>query len=70
MNRSSGTLRRIRIAALGLLVVIYLSLITVSYVGQLQSSKRIFILGFLWLLGLVAIALLVRAWRHLTSSAR
>lgn len=60
----SRAMCRAGILVLGLLVTTYLAAVTFSLVDQLNSPRRVAIFFFLWLLGLVALVLLVRAWRH------
>jgi hypothetical protein len=62
--RSRPMPRRIAIAALAVLVVTYLTLITISFRDRLASSQGRVTLGVLWLCGLVALTLLYRAWQH------
>ena len=62
--RSRPTPRRIAIAALAVLVITYLTLITISFRDRLASPQGRAILGILWLCGLVALTLLYRAWQH------
>lgn len=64
-HQNASTARRVGIVVLGLLVTTYLAAITVSFGSQLDSWRRISIFTALWLIGLGAFMLLVRAWRHL-----
>lgn len=63
-SRGSITTRRIGIMVLALMVAAYLAAITGFLVDQLDSARRITLFTILWLLGLSALALLARAWRH------
>jgi hypothetical protein len=45
-------------------IVVYLILITASWADELASPRRFSVLLALWCLGLLALFLLVRAYRH------
>jgi hypothetical protein len=55
--------RRAGITVLAALVVIYLAVITYASMDQLASPMRAVMLIVLWVLGLVALTLLARAFR-------
>jgi hypothetical protein len=61
--RGSPLARRVGSALLGVIIAIYLAIITYSMSGQLQTTKGLARLVFLWLIGLIALGLLARAWR-------
>jgi hypothetical protein len=62
--RRSPRLRRFGSVALGAFVVGYLVVITASWVGAPISPRRLGLLVTLWVLGLVAVGLLVRGYRQ------
>ncbi len=68
-SRGSKNWRPVGVISMALIVIAYLAATTVSLVGELDSPKRIVILTVLWLLGLTALALLVRAWRHFSRAS-
>jgi hypothetical protein len=51
-------------SALAAIIVVYLILITASWADELASLRRLSLLLALWGLGLLALVLLVRAYRH------
>lgn len=61
--RGSLIARRIGSAALSVMILTYLLLISVSRFGDLHSPRDYVVLGSLWLLALIALWLLARAWR-------
>jgi hypothetical protein len=61
--RGSPLARRIGSAALAVIILTYLLLISVSRFGDLHVPRDYVVLGSLWLLGLIALGLLARAWR-------
>lgn len=67
--RGSPRIRRVGAIILGALVAAYLVLITDSWVDQLVSPRRIGLLIALWVLGLTALVLLTRAYRHAGSDS-
>lgn len=54
-----------RIASLvfAVFIVAYLAMITYGVPDELTSRKKVIMLAFLWFIGLVAMAILARAWR-------
>jgi hypothetical protein len=50
--------------ALAAFVVVYLILITASWADELASPRRLGVLVALWCIGLIALILLIRAYRH------
>jgi hypothetical protein len=62
--RGSKRLRRLGAGALAAFIVVYLILITASWADQLASPRRLGMLLALWGLGLIALVLLVRVYRH------
>lgn len=49
---------------LAAIIAIYLAIITYTMSGPLQTTRRVVLLVFFWLIGLIALALLVRGWRR------
>ena len=60
----SPRMRRVGAIILGAFVAAYLVLITDSWADQLTTPRRIGLLVALWVLGLTALVLLARAYRH------
>jgi hypothetical protein len=57
--------RRIAKVFFGAIVIVYVTFISYSYYGRLDSSRHVMQLGTLWCLGSVAIALIVRSlWKE------
>jgi Na+/melibiose symporter-like transporter len=54
---------RIGSATLAAFVVVYTLIISVSRLGASNSARDYLMLGGLWILALVALGLLARAWR-------
>jgi hypothetical protein len=46
------------------MIIAYLAIITYSLSDQLDSARHVFLFAVLWCLGVVALLLLVRSWRH------
>jgi hypothetical protein len=46
------------------MIIAYLAITTYSLADQLDSMPHIVVFATLWILGLVALVLLVRSWRH------
>ena len=62
--RGSLAARRIGAALLSLFVLGYLIGITYWRFGELSSQRSLLVLGGLWVVGIIAVALLARAWRR------
>jgi hypothetical protein len=56
--------RRFGAAIFAVMIVVYLVGITYSYSGRLDSTRHVVQLAILWCLGILALILLVRLWRH------
>jgi hypothetical protein len=56
--------RRMATGVLAAMVVIYLSIITFAFLHRLDSTRHLVGLAILWCLGIVALGLLLRSWRH------
>ncbi len=65
--RGSPLAQRIGLLILGVFIATYMAIITYTMSSQLHSTKRIALFAFLWLIGLVALGLLARAWRRTRS---
>ena len=68
--RRSPLLRRFGSVVLGGFVVGYLVVITISWVSAPISPRRLGVLATLWVIGLIAIFLLVRGYRHAGNGGR
>ena len=68
--RGSPRAQRIGSAILGAFVATYLAIITYTFSGRLRSTNGVVELIFLWLIGLLALAMLSRAWRKLAQEAK
>ena len=62
--RGSRTARRTGAVLLALFVLGYLIGITFWRFEELSSQRSVAVLGLLWSVGILALVLLVRAWRH------
>jgi hypothetical protein len=62
--RHSLAVRRAGVAALAVMVMLYLGVITYSSFGALDTASRATAIAALWALGIVALALLARGWRR------
>jgi len=62
--RGSLAARRVGAILLGLFVLGYLIGITYWRFGELSSQRSLLVLGGLWVVGIIALALLARAWRR------
>lgn len=62
--RGSQTARRIGVVVLALFVLGYLVGITYWRLTDLDFQKSLVLLSALWAIGIVALVLLARAWRH------
>lgn len=62
--RGSRTARRIGAVVLALFVLAYLAGITYWRLEDLSVHKSLLVLSTLWAIGIVALVLLARAWRH------
>lgn len=60
--------KRAGAVALGVFVVVYLALITVSFSDRIESTPSVVLFAFLFCLGVVALLLLFRLWRGLSRS--
>jgi hypothetical protein len=68
--RGAPLARRIGSVALGAWIVLYLAVITYTFSDRLDSMKHVTLLFFLWLIGVLALGLLSRAWRKPGSAER
>jgi len=50
--------------ALAAIIIAYLAIITYSLHDRLNSTQHIVRFAILWCLGIVALVLLMRSWRH------
>jgi hypothetical protein len=62
--RHSLAVRRAGAAALAVMVMLYLGVITYWRFGELDTASRATAIAALWALGIVALALLARGWRR------
>jgi predicted membrane channel-forming protein YqfA (hemolysin III family) len=65
--RGSPLAQRIGSAILGAFIAIYLAIITYTFSDRVRSTKGVVTLIFLWLIGLLALGMLSRAWRKPSS---
>jgi len=56
--------RRMGSGALAAIIIAYLAIITYSLYDRLNSTQHIVRFAILWCLGIVALVLLMRSWRH------
>ena len=66
--RGSVRARRIGSSVFAAMVALYLAVITYSPSDRLDSTKAIVALVFLWLIGIVTLAFILRAHRRATSA--
>jgi len=62
--------RRLGSAVLAALIIAYLAIITYSFLDQFNSTTNVAILVILWGLGVLALVLLIRSWRHAGTNSR
>ncbi len=62
--RGSPLARRVGSILLGIITATYLTMITFTMSGQLHTTRAAVRLALLWLMGVVALGLLARAWRR------
>lgn len=62
--RGSLTVRRLGAVLLALFVLGYLSAITYWRLEDLSSQRSLVVLGVSWVVGVLALVLLARAWRR------
>jgi uncharacterized membrane protein len=55
--------QRVGSVLLSAFVVAYLAIITYAFSDRLHSTRVVIVFGFLWLLGVAALAILSRPWR-------
>jgi len=68
--RGSPLAQRIGSAILGAFIAMYLAVITYTFSDRLRSTMGILELIFLWLIGLLALGMLSRAWRKPRSKSQ
>ena len=70
LSRFRGSLlpRRIGSSFFAAMILLHLALITYSLSDRLESTKAIVALVFLWLIGIVALTLILRALRRPAAS--
>jgi hypothetical protein len=62
--RHSLAVRRAGLAALAVIVMLYLGVITYWRFDGLDAASRATVLAAFWAIGIVALALLARGWRR------
>lgn len=68
--RNSMRLRTIAVSTLAVLILAYLIAITIAWADQLFVGQRLAIFAILWTLGILALLLLIRAYRHFIQGRR
>ena len=68
--RGSPLAQRISSAILAAFITIYLAIITYTFSDRLRSKKGVLEMIFIWLIALVALGMLSRAWRKPRSKSQ
>ena len=60
----SPRMRRIGSGVLAAMIIAYLAIIAYFLSDELDSTRHVVAFATLWILGVVALVLLARSWRH------